>query len=122
MAAAGAQHLFGRPQRIAAPGGAHDGEMSQIDPCRGERGRVRQVRRREPHDALARGGERGERRQHELKLADAFAVRKDLGQRPGGPAAAGQLMIEDRETRWHGRRRLGEGCAAPDRMPLENFF
>ncbi len=94
MAAAGAQHLLRRPQRIPPPRGAHDGEMRKIDPPGRQRRGVRQMGRRKPDDALARPGERGKRRQQELQLADAFAPAEDLGQRPGGPAAARKLSVE----------------------------
>ena len=31
MAASGAQHLLGRPQRVAAPRRAHHGETGEVD-------------------------------------------------------------------------------------------
>ena len=95
-----AWQLFARsPERIAARDGAHDGELRQIDAGRGQRRRVREVGRREPHHALSRPGQRGKRRQRERELADAFMVAKELGENPGGPPAAGQRAVEIRISR-----------------------
>ena len=96
--------------------------MGEVDPRGGQRRRVRQVRRGEPDDALARPGQCRERRQHQLELADAFAPAEDLGERPGRPSAAGQLVIQVGETggeRRHGRERR---AAAPDRVAAQNFL
>ena len=53
MAAAGAQHLFRRPQGVTTAGSAHDSELREIQAARSQSRRIRQVRRREPDDALA---------------------------------------------------------------------
>lgn len=55
VAAGGAQHLLGRPERIAASRGAHDNQMSQIDTGSRQSWGVRKMRRRKPHHALTRG-------------------------------------------------------------------
>lgn len=122
MAAAGAQHLLGRPQRIAPSRRPYDSEMGEIDACGRQRGRVRHVRRRKPHDPLSGPGERGERGQDKLQLADTFAVAEDLGQRAGRPAAAGKLAVEVHKARGDRGCRDGQRAAAPDRMPLQDFF
>ena len=94
VARPGAQHLLRRPERIEAAGRAHDGELREIDAGGGERRRIRQVRRGEPHDALALLRQRGERRQDDLQLAYTLCVAQDLGERPARPPAARQLRIE----------------------------
>lgn len=121
MAASGAQNLLGCPQRIAPPGRPHYREVGEIDARGRQRGRVRQVRRREPDDALAGPRKRGERRQHELQLAYAFAPAEELAQRTRRPAAAGKLAIERGEAGGQGRRRGGKRSPAPDRMPLQDL-
>jgi len=122
MAAARTQHLLGSPQRIAPPGRAHQRELGEIDACGRQRRRVRQVRRRKPYDALARPGERRQRRQNELQLADAFAVAEDLAQRAGRPAAARQLAVKRGKAGRDRGRRAGKRAAAPDGVPLEDLF
>ena len=122
MAACGAQHLLGRPQRVAAPRSAHQRELGEIDAAGGQGRRVRQVRRREPYDAPARPGKRGERRQHEPELADACAPGEELGQRAGRPAAPGKLAIERIKAGGRGRCGGPNRSAAPHRVPLENLF
>ncbi len=107
-------------------GGAHDGEARKVDTRRGERGRVRQVRRRQPDDALAGPGQPGERRQHELQFADAVPGAEDLAQPAGRPAAARQLAIERGKAAGNGcngaLHGAGQRAAAPDGVPLQDLF
>ena len=122
VAGTGAQDLLRGPQGIAAPGRMHHGEMRQVDAGGGERGRVRQVRRREPDDALPGCGQAGERGQEQLELADALLQPEDFGQRAGGPASPGQVPVEVGVA---GGNRGGEGrkrLAAPDGLLLQDFF
>ena len=121
MAARRTQHLFRRPERVAARGRTHQRELRQVDAAGGERRRVRQVRWRKPCDALARPGKRGERGQHELKLADARTPDEKLGQDAAGPAAAGKLAVERFEAGGRGRCTGRQPSAAPDWVPLENL-
>ena len=120
MAARGAQHLLRRPERVAGCRRMHQRELRKVDAAGGERGRVRQVRRRKPCDAPARPGKRGERRQHELKLADARPHDQKLGQGAVGPAAAGKLAVKRREAGGRGRCTGRQPSATPDWVPLEN--
>ena len=121
MAGPGAQHLLRRPERIAPARRMDHGEMREIDARRSERGCIRQVRRREPHDPLPGRGKPGEGRQHELELADSFLQAEDFGQGSGRPAAARQaavkLGVACGNGLGYGRQRL----AAPDRMLLQDF-
>ena len=122
MAGAGAQHLLRRPEGIAPAGGAHHGEMGEIHARGGQGGRIRQMRRREPYDALPGRGEPCQRRQDELQLADSFLQPQNLGERRGRPPAARQLPVELHITRgncWGNRR---ERRAAPDGMLLQEVF
>ena len=114
----GAQHLLRRPQGVPSPRRAHHGELREIDSGGGERGRIRQVRRRQPDDALARGGKPRERGKRKLQLADAFLRTKDLGEPPDRPAAAGQLTIEIGVTRGNGTGKSCRRGAAPDLVAL----
>src|SRR5262249_56256716 len=86
----------------------------------GERRRVRQVRWRKPCDSPARPGKRGERGQHQLKLADSRTPDEKLGQGAAGPAAARKLAVERCEAGGRGRCTGREPSAAPDWVPLEN--
>lgn len=122
MTDAGAQRLLGRPERIVPAGGADHRELGEIGTGRGERRRVRQVRRREPQDALARRGQRGERGDEKAELADGPLAAKDLGQRGGRPPAAGQFGVECRETRRQAGRRARQACAAPDALRAEDVI
>ena len=121
MAGPGTQHLLRRPERIAPAGRMYHGEVGEIDAGRGERRRIRQVRRREPHHPLPRRGKPGEGGQHELELPDSFLQAEDFGQRAGRPAAARQIAVKlgvaCGNRRRHGRQRL----AAPDRVLLQDF-
>jgi len=122
MTRAGAQHLLRRPESIAPARGAHHGEMGEIHARGGQGGRIRQVRRRQPYDALPGRGEPCQRRQDELQLADSLLQPQDLGKRRGRPPAARQLPVElyvTRGNRWGNRR---ERPAAPDGMPLQEDF
>jgi len=115
MAGARAQHLLGRPQRIAPARCPYDGQEFKLHARSGKRRGIGQVRRRKPGDLLALRGQRSERRKDELQLSHAFARGEDLGERPRRPAAAGQLAVERRETGWHrGGGRRSERAAAPD--------
>src|SRR5713226_9552326 len=112
--------LLGRPERFYRRGGAHDDEHRDIDPRRGKRGRVRQVRGSdpgEPQSPIRQGSERGA---EQAQLADAFVRRQDLGQRSGRPAAAGKLGVKLGKSAWN-RRRAGPAqiVAAPDVGALE---
>lgn len=99
MAGSGAQHLLGRPERIAAAGRMHDRQVDEIDARSGERGGIRQVRRREPDHALAGRGEPRDRRQDDLQLADSLLQPEDLGEGAPRPAAARQVPVEVDVTR-----------------------
>src|SRR6267378_4873368 len=122
MAGARSQRLFSGPQAVAAPGCPHYGQAGEIDTGGGERGRIRQVRRREPDHALARGGQRSERRQQQPQLADPLLQAEDLGEPAGRPAAPRQLAVQDRKPAGDGGS-TRRGCsAAPDGMPLEDIF
>lgn len=122
MAAAGAQRLLRRPQGVAPAGGTHQGEMRQVDSRGGERRRIRQVRRREPDHPLAGAGQPRERGHEQAELADSSCRSQHLGQRPAGPAAAGDRGIELRETRGHGRQPAGRGMAFPDAGVLQDLL
>ena len=87
-------------------------EPREVEPRRGQRRRVRHVRRRDPDDVAAVRLQPRERRQREADLADAFAREHDLGQRASRPAAAGQHGVElgkaataSRRARARSRRR-----------------
>src|SRR6266478_633963 len=122
MAGARAQRLFGGPQAVAAPGCPHHGQTGKIDTGGGERGCIRQVRRREPDHAPARGGQRSERGQQQPQLADPLLQAEDLGEPAGRPAAPRQLAVQDRKPAGDDGS-TGKGCsAAPDGMPLEEVF
>ena len=96
--------------------------MREIDPRGGQRRRIRQVRRRKPHDTLAGPGKGREGRQHQLQLADAFAPAENLGQGAHRPAAARQLAVELGKAARHRGRAAGKRAAAPDRMALQDVF
>ena len=89
----GAQRLFGRPQRFARRAGGDDDDAREIDAERGERRRVRQMRRRDPCEGAFLHGQRGQCRTQYAQFADAFMLRQDFGQRRGRPAAAGQFRV-----------------------------
>ena len=95
MAASGAQRLLRRPERVAPAGGAHHGELRQIDPGGGERRGIRQMRRRQPHHPLAGPGQGRQRRQEELP------ARRCLPGCPGSRSArpAGQPPPGSSESR-----------------------
>jgi len=114
MAARGAQHLLRRPERVAARRRMHQRELRKVDAAGGERRGVRQVRWRKPCDSPARPGKRGERGQHQPKLADAGTPDEKLGQGAAGPAAAGKLAVERFEAGGRGRCTGREAPAAPD--------
>src|SRR4051812_23378318 len=89
-----AQHLLGCPKRVSPAWRAYHGKVSEVDAGRGKRRGIRQMRRREPDDALTGRGQRCERRHHDLQLADASKATENLGQRPARPTAAWELTIE----------------------------
>ncbi len=122
MAGPGAQHLLGRPQGVAPARRTHHRKIREVHACRGERGRIRQVRRRQPCDALARRGQGSQRRQRELQLADSFLQAEDLGERADRPAAARQFPVELGVTRGNRFGNPGERGAAPNRMPLQDVL
>jgi hypothetical protein len=122
MAGPCAQHLLRRPQRIAPARRAHHRQMREID-ARGSEGRgIRQVRRREPYDALSRPGQGSQRRQHELQLTDPFLQAEQLGKRARRPATARQFPVKGRITRGNRSGTRRKRCPAPDRVLLENLF
>jgi len=121
-AASRAQHLLRGPERVAPARRAHHGKICKVDARGGERGRIRQVRRRQPDHALARRGQRGERRHQDLQLADSFTGAENLGQRPARPAASGKLTVERAVSGRHDLGRTHERRAAPDGMPLQDVF
>ena len=123
VAGARAQHLLGGPQRVAPSGRAHHRQVLERDARGGECRCVRQVRRREPDNAPARAGERGERGQHELQLAHALVLAEDFGERAGGPATAGQLAVERTIAARHDLGRgVSERAAAPHRLAAQDVF
>ena len=122
MAACRTQHLLNRPEHIAPLRRAHQRKPGLVDAAGSLGRRVRLGGGRYHYDALSGPGERGERRQHELELADARASGKKLGQRAAWPAAAGQLAVERIEAGGCGRCTGGERPAAPDWMPPEDLF
>lgn len=123
MAGAGAQHLLGRPERVAPAARPDHGQEFEPHARGRQRRRVRQVRRREPRDPLLLRAQCSERGNDELQLAQPLARRKDFGQRSGRPAAAGQLAVKCREAARHrGRRRTGGRATAPHRLAIEDFL
>ncbi len=115
-----AQRLLRRPQRITPSRSAHHGQVLQAHARCTQRGGVRQVRRCEPGDAVSRGSQRRERRQHDLQLANALSPAQNLDQPSGRPAAAGKLGIERGVAGWRRRHRgFGGDAATPDGLPLE---
>ena len=94
-AAARAQHLLGRPQGVAPARGADHDELREVDPGGSERRRIRQVGRRDPGHAPALPGQRRERRQDELQLADPLALAQEFREPARWPSAAGQLAIQE---------------------------
>lgn len=123
MARPRAQHLLGRPQRVAPAWRPHHCQKFEVHARGGERGRVRQMRRGEPGDAPALGSEGGKRGQHELQLPYALARDEDLGERPRRPPAAGQLAVERRKAGRHrGSGRRSERAAAPDGLPAKDVL
>ena len=67
---------------------------------RGKRGRVRQMRRREPDDALAGPRKRGERRQHELQLADARCAGPEARSAPRRASRRREARGRAHRSRW----------------------
>ena len=120
VAASGAQRLLRGPERIAAAARVCDQEVRQIHSRGSERGRIWDMGRAEPDGAVTRAGERRQRRQHQLELADARFVRQELSQPLARPTASREHGVEGRETRGQRSHRLGESAAAPDRVVLEN--
>ena len=118
MAGAGAQALLRGPQGIEAPGGAHHGEIREVDARRSKGRRIGKMRRREPDDALARHCEPRERRQHDLELSYALAIAENLGERTDRPARARKLSIERVVSRRYSAQRRSEAAAAPNRLLL----
>jgi len=102
----GAQRLLGRPQRIAAIGGAHDDDARQIDAGGGERRRVRQVRRRDPGNRASRRTQMRKCRAEDAQFAYALMGGQDFGERSAGPAAARQFGVQ------RGKAAGDPGCAA----------
>lgn len=80
------------------------------------------MRRREPDDVLARAAQSPQHRQHELQLADAFAVGEELGQLAGRPAIPRKLGIQGVKPGWRSRKALHQSGAAPDRLALQDVF
>ena len=78
MAASRAQRLLRRPEGVAPAEGLHEQQIRQINAAGSQRGRVRDVRRRDPDGALAGAREAGERRQKEREFADAGLLGQDL--------------------------------------------
>src|SRR5882762_7188794 len=122
MAGARSQRLFSGPQAVAAPGCPNHGQAGKIDTGGGERGRIRQVRRREPDHALARGGQRSERRQQQPQLADPLLQAEDLSELAGRPAAPWELAVQDCKPAGDGGSMRKGFSAAPDGMPLEDVI
>src|SRR5437773_1628428 len=98
MAGARAQRLLGGPQAVAAPGCPHHGQAGKIDTRGGERGCIRQVRRREPDHALAGGGQSSERGQPPPGNSPSRT------ENPLGTAAAREKVAPPRQTRCRWRR------------------
>ena len=121
MAAAGAQCLLRRPQRVAALGCAHDEQIDEVNTRRRQGRRIRHMRRGDQHHAPPGSRQGGERGQNELQLADARPVGEELGQGLPRPAGAGELGIERGKAAWQRGNGLRQAAAAPHRMPLEYF-
>ena len=122
MAACRAQRLLGRPKRLAPPGRPHHRQMREVEARSGERRRVRQMRRRDPDDALAGGGKSGKRGHQQGELTDPLKAAKQLGQPFARPAAARQLAVKLAVPARQSGGKPRECAAAPDRVPLEDFF
>src|SRR6185295_1436710 len=85
-------------------------------------GRIGDVRRRDPHGALAGASQAGECRQKKRQLADAGLVSKDLRKPLAWPAAAGKLVVEGGEAARQRGSALDERAPAPHRMPLQDLL
>ena len=114
VAAAGAQGLLRRPERVAPPGGAYQREVRQIDAGSGERRRIRQMRRREPDHPLPGAGESRQGRHEQPQLADASGGHEQLGQGTAGPAAAGEHGVELGKAGRDGGYATRQGIPPPD--------
>src|SRR3989441_968814 len=99
MAGARSQRLFGGPQAVAAPGCPHHGQAGKIDTAGGERGCIRQVRRREPDHARARSGQRSKPGQQPPPGNSPSRTENPLG-----TAAAREKAAPPRQTRCRWRR------------------
>jgi len=77
--------------------------MLELDAERGQRRRVRPVRRRDPRQHALLRGQGGQGSAQYAQLADAFMLGQDFGQRRSRPAAAGQFRIERGEAGRHAR-------------------
>jgi len=120
-AACGAQRLLRSPERIPVTGRSHHCKVAEVNAGRRQPGRIGNMRRGKPHDALARAGKSRERRQEKLQFADAFCVGENLGEHARGPPSARQLGIEWPESRGNCRHRGKGGRAAPDGLALQDF-
>ena len=105
-AIAGAQRLLVSPQRFAYVATAHHDEIREVHAGRGERRRVRPVRRGDPNDRTPLVRHAYERRQRQAQLADALAREQDLREPRSRPAPARQHGVERRMARRQ-RGRLG---------------
>ena len=120
MAAPGAQCLLRRPERIAAARRGGDQELREIEPGGSQRGRIRNLRRTDPQDAVTGACQRRQRRQYEPELADTRLIGQELGEPLARPAASGQLDVQGRETRGLRRNVPGQSPAAPHRVALQD--
>ena len=120
MAASGAQRLLRGPERIAAACRGDDQEVREIEPGSSERGCIGNMGRTDPDGAVTGAGQRRQRRQYQLELADTRLVRQQLSQPLARPTATGELCVQGRETGGQRRDVLCQSPAAPDRVPLED--
>lgn len=91
--AAGAQALFGGPQRLLRRG-LDDDDGVELDPTLDQGRRIRSVRRCHQHDAAAAFAQACQQRQHQAEFALAVGGEQDLAHRRARPAAGGQKGIE----------------------------
>ena len=120
MAAARAQRLLCRPERVVAVLRADDQQVHEVD-ARGRKSRgIRHVRRCDPHRALSCARQRSQRRKDEPQLANASPFVQHLAKRLAWPAATGQLGLKGGKAGGQDGNGPGERAAAPDGMLLQD--
>lgn len=111
--AAALQRLLDGPQAIGGVRGLDDEQVVGIDAVRGQRRRVRDLRRTEQDDETALAREPPQQRHEQAQLADARLAADQLGEHAGGPAGAGQFGIERGEAAREGVNGCGADPAGP---------